>query len=41
MLYFLAGLLVGSTFIVLIMSLMMAAKNGDQQLEKFYNQNLN
>ena len=38
MLLFLAGLLVGSFAMLTIMSLMVAAKKGDQQLEVFRNE---
>ncbi|MEO2075940.1 MAG: hypothetical protein ABGX20_11265 [Bacillus sp. (in: firmicutes)] len=36
MLFFIGGLLMGSFTMLFIMSLMVAAKRGDQQLEAFY-----
>ncbi|WP_277613983.1 DUF3789 domain-containing protein [Neobacillus muris] len=38
MLYFLAGLFVGSPCVLFTMSLMVAAKNGDQRLEAYQNE---
>ncbi|WP_278187249.1 MULTISPECIES: hypothetical protein [Bacillaceae] len=36
MFIFISGLVIGSTAMVFIMSLMMAAKKGDKQTEAFY-----
>ncbi len=36
MFFFIAGLVVGSLSMLFVMSLMVAAKRGDQQIESFY-----
>ena len=38
MFIFIAGLIVGSFTMLFIMSLMVAAKKGDQQIEAFFNE---